>query len=200
VRIFLNSVSKHIILIGFSFIAIYLSSCGSSEFYPIPDSELLLYEVGDTLVYQYVDTLDVVSYDTFLVDSIAVVFNDYVDYFGLSKQEESYEKRTYYFGKTNGEIPYSQTDRIVKSFSSNFYIMWKTRDDFIGTETNVPYSNLMTPFDTIINGEDYSNVYYFDVDTIGMTSDRVIRIYYNDNWGILRYEYLKGKIWEIIPQ
>ena len=46
--------------------------------------------------------------------SVSIFFREYTDYFGFFKQEDSYEKRSYYFGKTHAPT-YTKVDKIGKN-------------------------------------------------------------------------------------
>jgi hypothetical protein len=81
----------------------------------------------------------------------------------------------------------------------SYFVNFNYQDKLImainGAELVIVKDSVFTTL--FINGKNYSVVHLSACDTNNSYQDKIIKAYYNRPYGLLRYEYKSGLVWEI---
>ena len=175
-------------------IIIVLAACGKSSYHKISDDESLwmTYNDGDERYFLYSDS-------TLMSDSSQI---DTIYFYGKTKaykeEGDNYEEYMQIkFRIKNDTIPMNRegTLRLEKS-GNGFTVSLKFPHH---PADIVPFALPVIPF-LNINSTIYSNVYVSTANPLFLNQFmRIERVWYNREYGILKYSDITGNQWELIP-
>lgn len=162
---------------------ILLSGCNKwldNEFFPLPESLYPAYAEGDTFFYKSIITEDI---DTFVVTDFVLdtVFNGSI----------LFERTAAIFGEI-------VADTVGEDF---FYISNETEKAvFWWDSAYVNLSSSSVPLDTTIQGYTYSDLMVASALRQDTTSERLHRIYFDWDYGLVKFEYNNFDIYELFSR
>ncbi|MCX6256401.1 MAG: hypothetical protein NTW49_00635 [Bacteroidia bacterium] len=170
-------------------IFVLMYSCCKENTYKYVNSKFILpYHKGDTLIYKDNNNIK----DTFFINKIRINYNKYSneDYCNTYQYHEIID---YYMDSLYNPANYGQNYIEVRE-GGTIEIYWY--NDLFSTEYKSNYYIIDSIY---LNGISYFNVYSFNnYIGIGFKSNKINRIYYQPNIGIICYYTIDGDIWNII--
>lgn len=159
-------------LILIAIFGILVSSCSEwfeNEFVPLPTHLYPLYEEGDTFLYRSIETWDV---DTFVVSSFVfdTVYNGLV----------LFERTSAFF-----------LEVVADTFGDDwFYVSNEPNGSFFLWDSDyVHITSSIETLDTTIKYYDYSDLFVVFTPVRDSTSERLHKIYFDWNYGLVKYTY-----------